>query len=51
MKGVSRESIFIPKGGNDMIKIDSEELFLSGPHGALPLKEYDEITFKLAMLF
>ena len=34
-----------------MIKIDSEGLFLLGPHGALPLKEDDEITFKLSMLF
>jgi len=34
-----------------MIKIDGKELFLSGPHGALPLKENDEITLKLAMLF
>lgn len=41
----------IPKGGYDMIKIDGKELFLSGPHGALPLKENDEITLKLAMLF
>ncbi len=34
-----------------MIKIDGKELFLAGPHGALPLKENDEITLKLAMLF
>jgi len=34
-----------------MIKIDSEGLFLWGPHGALPLKENDEITLKLGMLF
>jgi hypothetical protein len=41
----------IPKGGYDMIKIDGKELFLAGPHGALPLKESDEITLKLSMLF
>jgi len=34
-----------------MIKIGSKGLFLLGPHGALPLKEDDEITFKLSMLF
>lgn len=34
-----------------MIKIDGKQLFLSGPHGALPLKENDEITLKLGMLF
>lgn len=34
-----------------MIKIDGKELFLAGPRGTLPLKENDEITLKLAMLF
>lgn len=34
-----------------MINIDSKGLFLWGPHGTLPLKENDEITFKLAMLY
>lgn len=34
-----------------MIKIDTSGLFLLGPHGSIPLKEDDEITFKLGMLF
>ncbi len=34
-----------------MIEIDKNALFLSGPKGYLPIKEDDEITYKLAMLF
>ena len=34
-----------------MIKIDSNGLFLLGPHGSIRLKEGDEITYKLGMLF
>lgn len=34
-----------------MIEIDKKILYLFGPKGSLPVKEDDEITFKLAMLF
>ena len=34
-----------------MIKIDTSGLFLKGPKGFIPLKENDEITLKLGMLF
>ena len=34
-----------------MIKIESSGLFLSGPKGSIPLKQDDEITLKLGMLF
>ena len=34
-----------------MIKIESNALFLTGPKGSIPIKEHDEITFKLGMLF
>lgn len=34
-----------------MIEIDSAGFFLTGPKGSIPLKDDDEITFKLAMLF
>jgi len=35
-----------------MLEIDSKNAsYLSGPRGSLPVREDDEITFKLAMLF
>ena len=34
-----------------MIEADKNILLLSGPGGSLPIKEGDEITYKLAMLF
>jgi len=34
-----------------MIKIDNDRFFLSGPKGSIPLKQDDEITLKLGMLF
>ena len=34
-----------------MIKIESNALFLTGPKGSIPVKEHDEITLKLGMLF
>lgn len=34
-----------------MIKIENNALFLTGPKGSIPIKEHDEITFKLGMLF
>ena len=34
-----------------MIEIDKSTLYLSGPKGSLPVRENDEITLKLAMLF
>jgi transposase len=34
-----------------MIRIDKEILFLEGPKGSIPIKEDDEITLRLAMLF
>ena len=34
-----------------MIEIASSGLFLTGPKGSIPLKEDDEITVKLAMVF
>ena len=34
-----------------MIEIDNATLYLSGPEGSLPVREDDEITLKLAMLF
>jgi len=34
-----------------MIKMDSGRLFLSGPKGSISLKQDDEITLKLGMLF
>jgi len=34
-----------------MIRIDKEILFLEGPKGSIPIKEGDEITLRLAMLF
>ena len=34
-----------------MIEINKNTLSLTGPAGSLPIKEDDEITYKLAMLF
>lgn len=34
-----------------MIRIDKDRVFLSGPKGSIPLKQSDEITLKLGMLF
>jgi transposase len=34
-----------------MIRIDSAGCFLAGPKGSIPLRDDDEITLKLAMLF
>lgn len=34
-----------------MIRIDKEIVFLEGPKGSIPIKEDDEITLRLAMLF
>ena len=34
-----------------MIKIERNALFLTGPKGFIPIKEHDEITLKLGMLF
>jgi hypothetical protein len=34
-----------------MLRSDESGVFLQGPHGALPVAQDDEITFKLAMLF
>ncbi len=34
-----------------MIEIENNALFLTGPKGSISVKEHDEITFKLAMLF
>ena len=34
-----------------MIKTECGRIFLTGSKGSIPLKEDDEITFKLAMLF
>lgn len=43
--------IHIISGEYSMIEIDKNMLLLSGPKGSLPIKEDDEITYKLAMLF
>lgn len=42
---------FTAKGGNTMIEIVSNALFLTGPKGSIPVNEHDEITLKLGMLF
>jgi len=34
-----------------MIKVDNDRIFLSGPKGSIPLKQDDETTLKLGMLF
>ena len=34
-----------------MIEIDNDQFFLSGPKGEILLRENDEISFKLGMLF
>ena len=34
-----------------MIQIDNDRSWLAGPKGSIPLKDDDEITWKLAMLF
>jgi transposase len=34
-----------------MIEIDDDAVFLLGPKGSIPVREDDEITLKLAMLF
>lgn len=34
-----------------MLRSDESGVFLQGPHGALPVAQDDEVTFKLAMLF
>ncbi|CAB1085534.1 hypothetical protein D1AOALGA4SA_13021, partial [Olavius algarvensis Delta 1 endosymbiont] len=34
-----------------MIHIDSSGYMLAGPKGSIPLRDDDEITLKLAMLF
>lgn len=40
-----------PPGGHDMIEEHKGALSLSGPKGSIPVREDDEITLKLAMLF
>lgn len=34
-----------------MIRLDDHGRFLEGPNGSIPIREDDEITYKLAMLF
>jgi transposase len=43
-------NLLIP-GGNSMIEIHKSTLSLLGPKGSIPVRENDEITLKLAMLF
>jgi len=45
------EHIHLTSEGYHMITIDNGVLSLEGPKGSIPVKEDDEITLKLAMLF
>lgn len=45
------EPIHLTSGGYHMIEIKNGVLSLEGPKGSIPVKEDDEITLKLAMLF
>lgn len=44
-------NIYLISGGHGMIEIDKGSRSLCGPKGSIPVREDDEITFKLAMLF